>query len=136
MWGGLHRSQVASTLHWTAKGGSDPTSCGGKADKAHGHVGVWPPALKPAVDFSRDYHLFEVLWSPHSLVFAVDGHQIGSLDSSQTLIPQTPFYLIFNTAVCGAKYCQVKHKGELVPSPVRMFVDYVRVYEQVLLEAA
>ena len=70
------------------------------------------------------------------------------------------FYWIFNTAICGAAYCageqsqssfplilppfspaflqlssislfSVAHEGRLVPEPVTMEVDYVRVYTQI-----
>jgi beta-glucanase (GH16 family) len=70
----------------------------------------------------------KVIWSPHALVFVVDGEAIGSVSSADVLIPATPFYVIFNTAVCSAKYCAVRHQGELVPTPVTMEIDYVRVY--------
>ena len=55
-------------------------------------------------------------------------HKIGEVTSKQATLPQTPFYWIFNTAICGAKYCEVPHEGGLVPEPVEMEIDFVRVY--------
>jgi beta-glucanase (GH16 family) len=125
LWGGhpVGRPQVSSTLHYTAHGGAAPKSCGGEADQAHGHIG----SLK-GDSWSTDFHVWELIWSANALVFSVDGKTIGSVSSSDVLVPRTPFYLIFNTAVCGAKYCQVKHPYVLVPTPVAMEIDYVRVY--------
>jgi beta-glucanase (GH16 family) len=134
MWGGHNRNESSSTLHYTAAGGSQPKECGGKYDKAHGHIGSYPPANLPPVDFSQDFHIWELIWSPTSMVFNLKSgsggtvHKIGEVTSKQATLPQTPFYWIFNTAICGAKYCEVPHEGGLVPEPVEMEIDFVRVY--------
>jgi beta-glucanase (GH16 family) len=58
LWGGhpAGTPQVSSTLHWTQAGGSDPESCGGKADHNQGHIGS-----AKSSNFSTDFHVWEVI---------------------------------------------------------------------------
>ena len=73
-------------------------------------------------DLSRAYHVFSLVWQPHSLTWYVDG-QARCHDSLG--VPHTPMFLILNTAVGGS------FVGSVDSSALPQFhsVDYVRVYQ-------
>jgi beta-glucanase (GH16 family) len=70
-------------------------------------------------DVSQNWHTYQLVWKPGSLVWKIDGVTTCSLTSG---IPSTPMFLIINTAVGGAG-------GSVNPAtlPQTMQVDYVRV---------
>ena len=87
-------------------------------------------------DWSLDYHVYAVDWSPAKIIFSVDGvvtathtpTTIGSTGAKSSDWPfdAKDFFLILNLAVGGS------YTGNAVPVnadyPVSMYVDYVRVY--------
>ena len=128
MWGGRDQSQMAATVHWTQDGGAAPTVCNHANDRSSGHAGVFPDVQHgaPAVDLSAAFHTYAVEWNASALVFFVDGGAIGARAASQIHMMSTPFYVIMNTAICGASWCDT---GDMPHTTTRMEVDYVRVYE-------
>ena len=48
---------------------------------------------------ATQWHTYSVRWTPDALVFAVDGNVFENVTDAAALIPQTPNYLILNTAV-------------------------------------
>lgn len=69
--------KVASTYHWTPKGGASPSTCGGSNDACKGHIGVYPSPGSQPIDFSADFHVWELNWTPTELSFTVDGVSDG-----------------------------------------------------------
>jgi len=124
LWGQRDGNRVFSTLHYSNV--SNSIHCGGSSDLCKGHVGGWPSAGSPAMDWSAEFHVWAVEWNSTSLSFFVDNHMLGSVDSSQVEVPQTPFYFILNTAICGADWCKE------APGPsqetVYHYVDWVKAY--------
>jgi beta-glucanase (GH16 family) len=71
-------------------------------------------------DVSQNWHTYQLVWSPGSLVWKID----GAVTCTQTVgVPTTPMFLIINTAVGGSG------GGSVDPStlPQTHQVDYVRV---------
>lgn len=97
------------------------------------NIGV---AYNKNINWSLDYHIYAVDWSPQKIVFSVDGvntvtYTPSSLAAKGGLTSDWPFdaqnfYIIFNLAVGGT------YTGNATPVstdyPVSMLVDYVRVY--------
>eukprot|EP00041_Stephanoeca_diplocostata_P021410 m.498746 g.498746 ORF g.498746 m.498746 type:complete len:370 (+) comp21822_c0_seq55:96-1205(+) len=127
-WGGLNNNQVDSTFHWTPKGGASPNTCGGSNDACKGHVGAYPTPGSPPIDFSADFHVWELSWTPAALSFSVDGIHIGTATSKDVLVPQTPFFFIFNTAICGSSWCSAS-AGQLPKEDTFMYIDSVKVWK-------
>ena len=61
----------------------------------------------------------------------MDDQLYGTIAATDlTPVPQTPFYAIFNTAICGDSYCHIDEDlGALFPAVHE--IDYIRVYELV-----
>ena len=92
------------------------------------HWGVWPDRKKTggmyttSVDYSEDFHVFAVEWSPQELRWYIDGEQ--RFVSSEN-IPQESFYLILNTAVGGD---WPGNPNSATKFPQYHEIDHVRVY--------
>jgi len=131
MWGGMMKSQVTSTFHWTPSGGKAPSQCGDAYDQSRGHIGVYPDVAHGAapIDFSADFHDFALEWNSSSLSFFVDDVHIGTATSPQILVPQTPFYFIFNTAICGGSWCY-DPSTPLPTNTVYFYIDSVKAYKR------
>ena len=137
MWGNMNDNQMTSTMHWTPNGGASPSQCGNGYDRSRGHVGVYPDVAHGAapIDFSQNFHEFALEWNETSLTFYVDDKVIGEThtgDGTGILVPSTPFYFIFNTAICGGSWCNDPSKYGPIPSgagtTVRFYIDRVRAY--------
>jgi beta-glucanase (GH16 family) len=100
------------TIHWDA---------GGYASYG-GSVGVSNVSA---------YHVYTIEWTPASIKWFVDGAQYheaniqNSINSTEEF--HRPFFLLLNLAV-GGNWPGPPNTG--TPFPARMFVDYVRVYQQ------
>jgi beta-glucanase (GH16 family) len=71
-------------------------------------------------DVSQNWHTYQLVWSPGSLVWKID----GAVTCTQTVgVPSTPMFMIINTAVGGSG------GGPVDPStlPQTHQVDYVRI---------
>ena len=87
-------------------------------------------------NWSADYHIYAVDWSPQQIKFSVDGVTTATLDPSSINAKGASnadwpfddhnFYLILNLAVGGS------YTGNATPVtadyPASMYIDYVRVY--------
>jgi beta-glucanase (GH16 family) len=71
-------------------------------------------------DASKRWHTYTLIWTPQSLTWEIDGHEMCRKTS---FIPQTPMFLIINTAVGGIGAGPVKNST----LPQTTDVDYVRV---------
>jgi beta-glucanase (GH16 family) len=81
--------------------------------------------------FADDYHVYAVDWAPERLTFSVDGvvYQIRTPADvpGKRWVFDHPYYLLLNLAV-GGDWPGPPDAG--TPFPIRMSVDYVRVYHQ------
>lgn len=57
------------------------------------------PAPTEHIDFSADFHVFAVEWTPDEMVFSVDGNEYEALYPGDVVFPSAPMYMILNTAV-------------------------------------
>ncbi len=73
-------------------------------------------------DFSKDFHVFAVEWTPESIKWFVDGNKFSEVKKH---VPDTPFYIILNTAVGGM---WPGNPDETTIFPQFHDIDYVRVY--------
>lgn len=125
MWGGKHNNRVQSSFHWTKAAGKQPTNCGSTYDAAKGNLGFYPKT-GISIDWSANFHVWAFEWTSNSFKFFVDDILIGAADPTTIVVPHTPFYMIFNTAICGGLYCRVH-----APQPkttVFHYIDWVKVY--------
>ena len=110
-------SQVTGSMHWQQSGGSEGTF-NNNYDLSSG-------------DFSEQFHVFSLVWKQDSLQFLVDD-QVYVNGSSANVTSGTypfnsPFFFIFNVAV-GGNWPGPPDNTTVFPE--RMFVDYVRVFQQ------
>jgi beta-glucanase (GH16 family) len=114
---GSSPNKVLGSLHW---------------QQADGSEGTYNNAYYLSTgDFSQQFHVFSLLWQKDSVQFFVDDQLYvnGSIaDVTSGNYPfNLPFFFIFNVAVGG------NFPGppdNTTTWPQRMFVDYVRVFEQ------
>ena len=81
--------------------------------------------------FDVDFHLFAIEWGEGYINYFVDDlpyFQITPEDVSGEWVYDDPFYMILNVAV-GGNFVGFPSEG--TPFPQTMFVDYVRVYQEV-----
>ncbi len=84
----------------------------------------------PPIDFSEGVHVFSVEWDTNQINWFVDGNLYATRTQNDrpppygAIIPQTPFYIILNTAISW-----------FTPPPLTSYpaayhyIDYVRVYQ-------
>ncbi|HWB91447.1 MAG TPA: family 16 glycosylhydrolase [Puia sp.] len=110
-------SRVTGSLHWQQSGGAEGTY-NNNYDLASG-------------DFSQQFHVFSLIWKQDSVQFLVDDHVYVSgskANVSSGVYPfNSPFFFIFNVAV-GGNWPGPPDNTTVFPQ--RMFVDYVRVFQQ------
>lgn len=89
------------------------------------------PADQP--DFTQDFHRFGLHWRPHKLMWTVDGALVFSVtmddiqrDGGNPAAFQERFHIVMNLAVGGNL---PGNTDATTPSPARMEVDWVRVYQ-------
>jgi beta-glucanase (GH16 family) len=81
--------------------------------------------------FDTDFHIFAVEWGKDYIDFFVDSklyQRITPNDVKGDWVFDHPFFIILNVAV-GGNY--VGFPSNLTPFPQTMYVDYVRVYQQI-----
>ena len=122
-WIGHNDNQVTTSYHWNP---SNSSNCSPVYSKA---IGSYPPKGQ-SIDFSKDYHIWELIWNKSEVTVSIDGNLAAKLTKEEApdQMPYEPEYIIFNTAVCGADYCGGTSG---IPKDVTayLYVDYVRVYQ-------
>lgn len=73
-------------------------------------------------DFSADFHVYAVLWTPEEITWYVDGIERHRTNDG---VPQVPMYVIANLAVGGA---WPGDPDENTVFPSYLEIDYIRVY--------
>ena len=122
-WIGKDNNELATSYHWNPDNAS---GCSSSYSKAIGHY----PSDGQNIDFSKDYHIWQLIWNKTEIVVTIDGHLGGILTKEQApnQMPFEPEYIILNTAVCGAEYCGGTTG---IPKDVTgyFYIDYVKVYQ-------
>lgn len=115
-----YRGQEPNLIHGSVHG---PGYSGGAAiTKSYGF---------PNDRFDVDYHIFAVEWGEDFIQYFVDDvlyQEIQPGDLTGEWVFDHPFFIILNMAV-GGDY--VGFPTEDTPFPQTMYIDYVRVYEEV-----
>jgi beta-glucanase (GH16 family) len=75
-------------------------------------------------DYSKDFHVYVLEWEPDAMRWFLDG---GLIHATTNGIPNTPHYLILNTAVGGA---WPGNPDATTTFPQFHDIDYVRVYQR------
>lgn len=74
-------------------------------------------------NFSEDFHLFSVEWTPNSITWFIDDVERFT---TREFVPDEHMYLYINTAIGGNWPGSPDHTSEF---PVKYEIDYVRVYQ-------
>lgn len=95
-----------------------------------GANGIGAPYSLTGQNFSDDFHIFAIEWTPNSIQFKVDNIAYATrtpadLPSGTNWVYSHPFFIILNVAVGGS--WPGNPDGTTV-FPQQMLVDYVRVY--------
>ena len=79
------------------------------------------------VDYTADFHVYGLAWSPKKITWYVDGVAVKTLTDQDFKIPTQSMYVLLNVATGGS---WPGDPDNSTPFPANMEVDYVRVYEQ------
>lgn len=116
-WFGAGRKDgsTASNIYWRGPTSAKDHHAGGTQD--------FHQLLKPGKEWSDDFHVFALDWTPESYVFSIDGHETYRIKEG---VSGTPQYLILSllTADWEAKRLD---RSKL---PDSMVVDWVRVWKK------
>lgn len=114
---GSNARQVVGSLHWKNQDGTE-----GTYNNSYNLSGQ---------DFSRQFHVFSLIWSQDNAQILVDDQAYvsgGIQNVTSGVYPfNSPFFFIFNVAV-GGDWPGPPDNTTIFPQ--RMFVDYVRVFQQ------
>lgn len=113
---GHEPNKMYSTVHWAPPGG--------------GATNLPANYVLPSGDFTQDFHLFSMVWERDIIKFYVDDILITTVTRANITgnYPfNDPFFLIFNVAVGGF---WPGNPDATTTFPQRMYVDYVRVFQQ------
>ena len=80
-------------------------------------------------DFTEDFHVYGVSWSPKKLTWYVDGEPVKTITDDDYTIPTQSMYVLLNLAVGGT---WPGNPDSTTPFPSSMEVDYVRTYRKKL----
>jgi beta-glucanase (GH16 family) len=104
------------TLHWSSISGV--------------HVSKGAHYTLPSGDFSKEFHVFSIIWGENYIQWFVDDDKYLDISISDLGVAPYPFnasqFLIFNVAVGGNWPGSPDNNTKF---PQRMFVDYVRVFQ-------
>lgn len=81
--------------------------------------------------FDNDFHLFAIEWDKDKIDFFVDDYLYQRIERSNVpgeWVYDQPFFILLNVAV-GGNY--VGFPTAQTPFPQKMYIDYVRVYQEV-----
>ena len=86
----------------------------------------YPPLGAPPIDWSADFHVFGVEWSPTNITFSVDGNAYETKSAGDVNLPDAAQYLIVNAAI--AFYWM---PDAAAVYPAYTFVDWVKAWQWV-----
>ena len=113
---GTNPSKVYGTLHWGNAAGS--------------HLSKGSNYALSTGDFSKEFHVFSIIWSQNSIQWLIDDQSYLTVSSDDVGADIYPFnadqFFIFNVAV-GGNWPGPPDLTTVFPQ--RMFVDYVRVFQ-------
>jgi beta-glucanase (GH16 family) len=103
---------------------------------AYNLFGGWggPPkgCVESLPDLENEYHVYSVEWTPDSIIHLIDDQSYCSFENdhsgSDTWPFDQPFYIILNLSV-GGSWTGPPDEGDTFPDT--MYVDYVRVYQEI-----
>ncbi|MFI4898774.1 MAG: family 16 glycosylhydrolase [Phycisphaerales bacterium JB059] len=129
---------------WASSGEIDVMESVNQMNRIHGtlHFGApWPQntsaggTLQDGTDFSQDFHVYSVEWTPDAFTWSVDGQAYRTVTSNQWYSSaatgngrapfDTSFHLLLNVAVGGLFPGDPDGSASF---PQQMQVDWVRVY--------
>jgi beta-glucanase (GH16 family) len=123
--GGENRDDSAyGTIHWDANG--------------HASVGSSRIELVDPEIFHDDYHVFEVEWSPTTIVWKIDAVETARVSIDRAVWPEMeefhrPFFILLNVAV-GGNWPGSPDASTVFPQTLA--VDWVRVYSSAAMANA
>lgn len=83
--------------------------------------------------FYEDYHSFSLDWTPESLSISVDDSTYFVMDITDENLSEfvdNPAFILLNLAVGGYNFVEISDPADITaPFPAKMYVDYVRLYE-------
>jgi len=113
---GTYPSTLYGTLHWGNSGGV--------------HMSKGSNYVLSTGDFSKEFHVFSIIWVQNSLQWLIDDQPYLTVNSNDVGADIYPFnadqFFIFNVAV-GGNWPGPPDFTTVFPQ--RMFVDYVRVFQ-------
>ena len=111
---GNEPNKLHGTIHWEGQNGYN--SFGGNTTLDSG-------------DFSDEYHVFSIIWDEQKIRWFLDDqvyHEVDITPAHMTEFHQ-PYFFIFNVAVGGN---WPGYPDATTVFPQRMFVDYIRVFQE------
>lgn len=141
-WPAIWTLAAVPQLHWPADGeidimehvGFDPGVIHGTVHTTdyNGKLGNQRTATTDAPDACSAFHRYQLTWSPTRITVGMDDHNYFQYANDGSGTPEWPFggpqYLLLNIAVGGDWGGQ--HGVDDTIFPVRMEIDYVRVYQR------
>lgn len=117
-------NEVFGTLHWEDDASGQRACTCGSGVKYTLEEG----------DFSEEWHVFTIEWNSRSIKWMVDDNEFYEVDITPAELSEflEEFFFIFNVAVGGDL---PGDPNEFSIFPQRMYVDYVRVFQQDMLTA-
>ena len=85
-----------------------------------------------STNFYEDYHSFKCEWTPSEIVISIDDIEYFTMDITDPNLSEfhNPNYIIMNLAVGGFNFVEITDPAQITaPFPGKMYVDYVRLYE-------
>ena len=84
-------------------------------------------------NFYEDYHRFKLEWTPTDITISVDDRPYFTMDITDPNLSEfvdNPAFIILNLAVGGFNFVEITDPAQITATfPARMYVDYVRLYE-------
>ena len=116
---GREPSKVHGTAHWGEQGWSFSRNKGAAY------------TLKGGAKFSDEFHVFSIVWEQNSIKWYVDDEEYFQLTETDVAELNYPFnqefFFLFNIAVGGN---WPGYPDETTVFPQRMYVDYIRVFQE------
>jgi len=117
MYGSVDDGVVKANIHY-----SDSTG-------TYAKMGAVPFKLEEG-KFADDFHIFELDWTADSIAWLVDGEQYISTAITDPGMEEfhAPHFILFNIAVGGQGWAGRPDESTVFPQ--KMFIDWVRVYQE------